>query len=463
MSGQRHHPHVTDAAFTPQRPRPGSPIPIDVDEQSEVDSYIFHSPNPQITLRDIDIRNGIRREPSPTAHLQFNLPPPAPQQQQQQPTIMELTEERFRQLQALAEQQAKQIDEGNAFASRMVNQLQDSQNQLHAAQQNITDLTNAFNNLSARPGALTVSTAPKKKPELPPFDAKNVLIWIRRVEAAYSRVGVVEPKDKFAWLESMFQVKLDPQIDAFLYTNNNTPANWADFIEYLKLQYGPTMRQKAQKLMGDIPRHDLKPSQFLLQLKDDVKDVTLDHILKEHVLKTIPPRIREIMGKEVEDLSAEEVAKQADDFFDRQGRPVEKALGQSNQISAIASSSSSSTPSSTATASSSFTAAFSDEEEADVNFVNRGGGRSFSRGRSNSRAPRSRSRPNFSRQQSASSTGNASNNNSSSSSSSSLPSNACRWHRRFGDKTRKCYPECPLYSSFNAAQKQGNGQGGRRL
>ena len=457
MSGQRHHPHVTDAAFTPQRPRPGSPIPIDIDEQSEVDSHIFFSPNPQITLRDIDIHNGIRREPSPTALLQFNLPPPAPQQHL--PT-MELTEERFRQLQALAEQQAKQIEEGNAFASRMVNQLQDSQNQLHAAQQNITDLTNAFNNLSATPRPLTVSTAPKKKPELPPFDAKNVLIWIRRVEAAYLRVGVVEVKDKFAWLESMFQVKLDPQIDAFLYTNNNTPQNWADFIEYLKLQYGPTMRQKAQKLMGDVPRHDLKPSQFLLQLKEDVKDVTLDHILKEHVMKSIPPRIREIMGKEMESMSAEEVAKQADDFFDRQGRPVEKTLA---QVNAIASSSSSSTPSSTATASASFTAAFSDEEEADVNFVNRGGGRGFDRARSSNRGQRSRSRPSFNRQQSTSSTGNSSNNNSSASSSSSLPPNTCRWHRRFGDKTRKCYTECPLYKSFTAAQKQGNGQGGRRM
>ena len=462
MSGQRHHPHVSDAAFTPQRPRPGSPIPIDIDEQSDLDSHIFFSPNPQITLRDIDIHNGIRREPSPTALLQFNLPPPPPQQQQQ-PQIMELTEERFRQLQALAEQQAKQIEEGNAFASRMVNQLQDSQNQLHTAQQNITDLTNAFNNLSAQPRPLTVSTAPKKKPELPPFDAKNVLIWIRRVEAAYSRVGVEEPKDKFAWLESMFQVKLDPQIDAFLYTNNNSAQNWADFIEYLKLQYGPTMRQKAQKLMGDIPRHDIKPSQFLLQLKDDVKDVTLDHILKEHVMKSIPPRIREIMGKEVESMSAEEVAKQADDFFDRQGRPVEKSLAQVNQVTANASSFSSSTLSSTETASAPFTAAFSDEEDTDINFVNRSGGRGFNRARSINRGQRSRSRPSFNRQQSASSTGNPSNNNASTSSSSSLPSNACRWHRRFGEKTRKCYAECPLYKSFTSTQKQGNGQGGRRM
>ena len=127
MSGQRDHLLVPDGVFTPQRPRPASPI--DFDEQ--VDSFIFDSPNPRITHRDIDINNGIRRSSSPTTLQQFHLPS-ASLQQPQQPQVMELTEERFRQLQALAGQQAKQIEEGNAFASRMATQLQDSQNQLQS-------------------------------------------------------------------------------------------------------------------------------------------------------------------------------------------------------------------------------------------------------------------------------------------------------------------------------------------
>ena len=73
--------------------------------------------------------------------------------------------------------------------------------------------------------------------------------------------------------------------------------------------------------MGDIPRHELKPSQWLLQLKEYVKDVEIDHVLKEYLLKTIPPGIREIMGKEVENMSSQEVAKLADDFFDRKADP----------------------------------------------------------------------------------------------------------------------------------------------
>ena len=49
--------------------------------------------------------------------------------QQQQPR-MEFTEERFLALQALAERQAKQIEEGNAFQNQAAIQLQDSQRQL---------------------------------------------------------------------------------------------------------------------------------------------------------------------------------------------------------------------------------------------------------------------------------------------------------------------------------------------
>ena len=107
MSGQRNHLHVPDGVFTPQRPPPASPI--DIDEQT--DSFVFDSPNPRITLRDIDIRNGTPRSPSPTIRQQLQFNPVVPQQSQQ-PPIMELPEERFRQLQALAEQQAKQIDVG---------------------------------------------------------------------------------------------------------------------------------------------------------------------------------------------------------------------------------------------------------------------------------------------------------------------------------------------------------------
>ena len=67
---------------------------------------------------------------------------------------METQEERIQALQALAEKQAKQIEEGNAFANRAATQLQESQRQLQQSQQAVVDLTNAFNALAAQPHPL---------------------------------------------------------------------------------------------------------------------------------------------------------------------------------------------------------------------------------------------------------------------------------------------------------------------
>ena len=440
MSGQEQHLHVPDNIFTPYRPIPT--LPENTDNFLD---QILASPPQQRASQGMELGDD---------NAQLHLPP-APQQQQR----MEFSEERFLQLQELAERQAKQIEAGNAFQNQAAAQLQDSQRQLEITQKNLTDLTAAFNSLSTAGRPLTVTAAPKKKPDLPPFDAKNVLVWIRRMEAAYSRAGVIDPKDKFAWMEAIFQVKLDPQIDAYLY-GTNTAQDWADFISYLKLQYGPTMRQKAQKLMGEIPRHDLKPTQWLIQLKEDVKDIEIDHVIKEHLLKTIPPRIREIMGKEVEGMSSEEVAKLADDFFDRQGRPVEKQSAPVNHVSTAPSAATASTlpPSHSSSSSSSFTAAFSDDDDNGINFVNKGGFRGNDRGRSSNRGQRSRSRPNFSRAPTPSSTTSSSNG-----SQPSKPAGLCRWHRMFGDKSRKCVTDCSRFKSFTAAQSSGNGQGGRRM
>ena len=432
MSGQRDHLHVPDGQFTPQRPIPTLP--------ANVDGYLD------------------RILASPDSHLAS--PPTQP--------IMATAEQQIQQLRELAEaqqqqlqEQQRQMDEASQFVSQQTQQLQESKRQLEASQQSVAELTNAFRELTSQPRPLTISSAPKKKPELPPFDSKNVLVWLRRVEAAYARVGIVDPKEKFSWMESIFQVKLDPQIDAYLY-GSNSAQDWADFTNYLKVRFGPTIREKARKLMSEIPRHDLTPTQYLLQLNEETKDVTIDQLKREHLLKTIPPRIREILGKEVETMSAAEVATAADSFFDRNGRPLEKHSAPVNQITSMTTSSATASaplppPSSSNYASSaSFTAAFSDDDETNVNFV-RNNSRGNNGGRSRSRNSRSNSRPPFSRPSNPSSTGSSQNPNQS-----SHPQGTCRWHRLFGDKSRKCVTDCPKFKTFQANMKAGNGQGGRR-
>ena len=168
-------------------------------------------------------------------------------------------------------------------------------------------------------------------------------------------------------------------------------------------------------------------------------------------MKTIPPRIREILGKAVETKTAKEVAKLADDYFDNQGRPLEKSATSISHVDRQQ-------PSSTATVSSPFTPPF-DDDDTDVNFVKK----SNFKGRQ-----RSQSRPRFGNNSIPSATTTTSSSNAASSSSRQQQSSngLCRFHKKFGDNATKCVSDCPRYSSFISQQQkkqsQGNGWGSRR-
>ena len=448
-------PQPNDDPFIPRviRSRSGSPLPSPSSASMEegLPAFNFNDddqhrrPLASLSLAEID---QLRRQPAAATATASS-------------STMSLTPEQMEDIKKMMELQQKQIEEMKEAARVQHESLVESQRQLQQSQDTVAQLSQAFRDMSTRPQPTVASTPSRKKPDLPPFDPKNIIVWIRRLTAAYDRAQVTTAKDKFAFLESSFPVKQNAKIDAFLY-GENTEDDWEDFLAYLREEYGPTIRQKTVKLMSDNPRHDVKPSVFLAQLKEDTRDVEIDHILREHVLKTIPPRIREIMGRDVEKMSAEEVAKFADDFFDRNGKPIEKSLHSVNNINNSFNSNLSTAPNASTAASPAFTTAFEDNDDSDINFVRRGKGQG-NRQRSKSRGFNNNSRPRYNSGSNGSSTAAASSASTASSTQSST-ANTCRWHRRFGTKSTKCVSDCSLYQSFLSQQRQGsgNGQGGRR-
>ena len=430
MSGQEDHPHIQGEPFTPhpQQNHPHSvqndinPIPIDIDEDTHPSSCVLHS------------------AANTTAKM---------------PTLEELQNlaaaqaAQLERANEIVQQQQQQMIDAQATFDAQSRQLEESARQMREQQQTINQLSSAFSTLTTT----TASTSSRKKPDMPPFDQQNVLIWLKRLQAAYDRANVTLAKDKFAYLESTFDITFNPIINDFLFNSQNTDEDWKNFVEYMKAEYGPTRRQKARKLIGDLPRNGMKPSQYMAQLEEEVKEVTLDDVKKEHLLKTIPPRIREILGKAVESKTAKEVAKLADDYFDSQGRPLEKSATSINHVDSQPSST-------TATTSSSFTSAF-DDSSTDVNFVKKPNFKN---------RQRSQSRPRFSsnnRQGNNASAATTASSSASSSASSRQQQNSnglCRFHRMFGENATKCVSDCPRHSSFISKQKQqGNATGGRRL
>ena len=380
-----------------------------------------------LSLLAIDQANGLRLDqslqPPPAANLSHPPPPPQP--------TMPTVEEQLAEFRRIAEQQQSQLQ-------RYEQQQQAQMQAFQQSQDTVAQLSQALATLTANAAAPTPAPPQKKKPDLPPWEPKKINIWIRRVTAAYQRAGIVNPKDKFAFLESMFEVNGNPKINEFLY-GANTEADWDNFLAYLREEYGKTIRQKAEILIKECPRQGLKPSQFLSQLNEDTQGVEIDHIKREHLLKSLPSRVRELLGKSVETMTAAQVAAKADDYFDRQGNLLERSSHGISSINPLPSNSS-------------FTPAFSDEEDADdINHIRRGG--ATARGRPN----RSRSRTRFNN---GNKNASASNSNRSPSVPARLIDGLCRFHHKFGDEAWKCADGCK--KAHLVKKPPGNGKGVRR-
>ena len=389
--------------------------------QAEVDQFMDDSEesNP-VTLLSIDIANGVRADPT----QQQQQPAAAPQ-----PPIMPTVEEQLAEFQRIATQQHERLQQYEAAQAAQQQRWEQSQNtvaQLSAALQSLTALG------SSNPVA---ALAPqRKKPDMPPFDPKHINRWINRLLAAYQRAGVVLAKDKFAFLESTFDVAANPRINQFLY-GTNTDADWDSFLAFLKEEYGKTKRQKAALMITDYPRQGLRPTQFMAQLKEDIEGVTLDDIKKEHLLKSLPSRIRELLGKEVETLTSDQIATKADAYFDRQGNLLERAY----DVNSVDSSSASG-----------FTQAFSSDVTSDeVNQVQRPNFRG-----NNGRQGRPENRFNKS---------SASGPTRSQSRPGRLIDGLCRTHNKFGDAAFTCVADgCKKKHLVKKAVPQGNSKGERR-
>ena len=158
----------------------------------------------------------------------------------------------------------------------------------------------------------------KRKPELPPWDPKNIEAWIRRVKAAYTRAGISDPAEMFAFLESIIPVDTHPSINAF-FNNPATTESWTAFTDFLTSRYGRTKEQQTKTAIDGIERDGRTPSDLMALMHEQMGKITLDDIKKEHLMRRLPPSVRQALGGREKELTADETAKEADAYFDREG------------------------------------------------------------------------------------------------------------------------------------------------
>ena len=412
---------------SPSPANPGASNRPTSQQQSNIDQFMDDSQESHpVSLLSIDIANGVRSDPS--LQQQQQQQPQGAAAAPQQPSAMPTIEEQLAEFQRIAQQQHERLQQYEATQLAQQQRFEQSQN-------TVAQLSQALQSLTTGATSLPIAThAPqRKKPDMPPFDAKHINRWINRLLAAYQRAGVTLAKDKFAFLESTFEVTANPRINQFLY-GTNTDTDWDAFLVFLKEEYGKTKRQKAALLIAEYPRQGLRPTQYMAQLKEDTEGVTLDDIKKEQLLKSLPSRIRELLGKEVETLTADQVATKADAYFDRQGNLLERSYSVNSVDPSPANN---------------FTQAFpSDSPTDEVNQVQRTGFRANNRqGRPENRFGKS---PASGQARSQSRPGR-------------LIDGLCRTHNKFGDAAFTCVAEgCKKRHLVKKGAPQGNSKGERR-
>ena len=271
----------------------------------------------------------------------------------------------------------------------------------------------------------------RKKPEIPAFDKQHVDIWIRRMENAYIRAGIRSVREKFAFLENKFAVDMDPVINEYLWSDG-TESDWDNFLKYLRKEYGLTRQQKASLFVDGFKRNGLRPSQYAAALNDKTKDVTLDDIKKEMLMRELPVEVRRMLQERIEKSSFKEAAELADSYFDRDGKPRHCNTSTVNAV----------------TDQQQLQHRDSDSDSEDVNAIN---GR-FRQHRVPQHQP---SGAKTTRQQSTPQNANKP----SSSKNNSTDNNLCFYHDKYGDKARNCQETCSL---FDSKRFPGNAKAGRK-
>ena len=337
--------------------------------------------------------------------------------------------------------QVAQLPEGDQFENARAEQANilnmATQEQLDAIRDELRQQMRAeLRNEAAATGA-QIPDAIKRKPEIPAFDKKQVDHWIRRTENAFIRALCNTPREKFAFLETKFPVDFNPRINEFLW-GDPTEDKWKEFLAYLRSEYGTTKQQRAAVILDGFKRDGRKPSQYVALLEEKTKDIDLNDVRKEMLLREMPTDVQRMLQERFEGLSLRDAAKAADAYFDQEGKLRQK---QPTNVNAVQE------------ASSDFTSPFTDDSE-DVNAINRRFQNQKSRGNNNfQRGGRGRPQRGGSNHAYATQTGAQQKPFSK-----PVDPALCFYHNEYGDKAKKCEVGC---KRFDEKRFAGNDRAGK--
>ena len=93
-------------------------------------------------------------------------------------------------------------------------------------------------------------------------------------------------------------------------------------MQHLSETFGPTKQMRCSTFLDGIKREGRRPTDHLALIRDRGKDVTIDDLEKQLVLRGLPKDVQMLLQDKLEGKNALESAQLADQHFDQQGSPL---------------------------------------------------------------------------------------------------------------------------------------------
>lgn len=226
---------------------------------------------------------------------------------------------------------------------------------------------------------------------IPPFWHAKPALWIAQIESQFAAAGITNDKTKYHTVVAAIESSVLSQISDIVL--NPPVANMYDTLKARLLEhYAVSEQKRIKKLLQDLELGDMRPTQLLREMRDLAGNEMNDNMLKSVWMSRLPPNVRSIIS--ISSDSLDKLGILADKIFEVSDSPHVNAVSMPQNVS---------------TAQSSLEKQVSllvkEVAELKTKFTQRPRSRSRSRGRSES-------------------------------------DEVCWYHRKFGDKAKKCRQPC---------------------
>ena len=137
--------------------------------------------------------------------------------------------------------------------------------------------------------------------KLPPVWRKNINVWFMQVEAIFRTSRITTENTKFDFILSTLDADIAEMISDFL-TRPRSDTPYTDLKERLIQEFQETDQRRTTRLLTELELGDKKPTQLLREMRSLAGENVRDDFLRTMFIQHLPVHVRSILASSSDTL-----------------------------------------------------------------------------------------------------------------------------------------------------------------